>query len=409
MTEMLHLHGFDHQFVDYSGVTLDERYAVFYVSDVMDEEALTESGPFAGVLRYDLINHTTDFVSYGHKPYILNYSDAGRWIYYTYLSWEGRTAVLAIHQLDCRSMQAKEVYILRLTDELAESTEVSVISRMGLYGLNERYLLVSLPDLDPFSKKRNSGFTGYLLIDVELGQSFPVPERIGPNDRIVHLSYTSVFEQDHIEQLMIVTGRIGVSEKRAAWDYSQYDMLEGTAIQSVVIIPLEQFVQNVRNHLPIDETFIIDQCDPAHGYAGISRRESSLFLCKQHFSENSSELCTYGLKDRQMERRGLDECYDNIYIGEDLKKFGIRTSEPLDQIYDLDSGELLYTASDQYTMARMINSRCMRTRKFIAEQNGLLLQLIDIYTLQVIGTVTGRWASISYIPEAGVYLCSERI
>lgn len=108
-----------------------------------------------------------------------------------------------------------------------------------------------------------------------------------------------------------------------------------------------------------------------------------------------------------MDRRKLDECYDNIYIGEDLKKFGIRTSEPLDQIYDLDSGELLYTASDQYTMARMINSRCMRTRKFIAEQNGLLLQLIDIYTLQVLGTVTGRCTSVSYIPGAGVYLCSE--
>lgn len=405
MTEMLQLHGFENQFVDYSGVTLDGRYAVFYVSDAIYEEELTESGPFAGVLRYDLVNHTTDFVSYGHRSYILNYSDAGRWIYYAYLNWEGRTAVLAIHQLDCRSMQAKEVYVLRLTDELAESTEVSAISRMGLYGLNERYLLVSLPDLDPFSKKRNSGFTGYLLIDAELGQSFPVPERIGPNDRIVHLSYTSVFEQDHIEQLMIVTGRIGVSEKRAVWDYIKYDMLEGTATQTVVIIPLEQFVQNVRNHLPIDEAFIIDQCDPAHGYAGICQRESSLFLCKQNFSGNFSELCTYGLKDRQMERRRLNECYDNIYIGEDLKKFGIKTSEPLDQIYDLDCGELLYTASDQSTMARMINARCMRTRKFLTEQDTLLLQLIDIHTKQVIGTVTGRCASVSYIPEAKLYLC----
>lgn len=43
---MQHLHGFENQFVNYSGVTLDERYAVFYVSDVMDEEAVTESGPF---------------------------------------------------------------------------------------------------------------------------------------------------------------------------------------------------------------------------------------------------------------------------------------------------------------------------------------------------------------------------
>ncbi|WP_342481572.1 hypothetical protein NST07_11235 [Paenibacillus sp. FSL L8-0340] len=407
MTEMLHLHGFENQFVAYSGVTLDERYAVFYVSDAIYEEELTESGPFAGVLRYDLVNHTTEFVSYGHRSYILNHSDAGRWIYYAYLSWEGRTAVLAIHQLDCRSMHAKEVYILRLTDDLAENIEVSALKYTELYGLNQRYLLVAVRDLDPFSKKRNSGFTGYLLIDVELGQSFPVPERIGPNDRIVHLSYTSVFEQDHIEQLMLVTGRIGVSEKRAEWDYSQYDMPEGTAIQSVVMIPLEQFVQNIRNHLPIDETFIIDQCDPAHGYAGISRRGSSLFLCKQNFKENSSELCTYGLKDRQMERCGLEECYDTIYIGEDLNKFGIRTSEPLDQIYDLDSGELLYTASDQYTMVRMINAQCMLTRNFISEQETLLLQLIDIYTLQVIGAVTGRCASISYIPEAGVYLCSE--
>lgn len=407
MTDILHLQGFEHQFVNYSGVTLDKRYAVFYVSDAMDEDVVTESGPFAGVLRYDLVNHTTDFVCYGHKSYILNDSDAGRWIYYAYWSWEGRTAVFAIHQLDCLSMHTREVYSLKLTDDVAESTEVSAIRRTQLYGLDERYLLVGVPELDPYSKKRNSGFSGYLLIDVELGQSFPVPEWMGPNDRIVHLSTISVFEVDHIEQLMIVTGRIGISEKRAVWDHSKYDMSEGTATQSVVIIPLEQFVQNVRNNLPIDETYIIDQCDPAHGYAGISRRESSLVLCRQNFSENSSELYTYDLKNGQMEERRLDECYDNIYIGEDLKKFGIRTSEPLDRIYDLDSGELLYTASDPYTMARMINSRCLCTRKYIDEQNILLLQLVDIHTRHVIKTVTGPCATISFIPGAMVYVCCE--
>lgn len=407
MTEILYLHGFEHQFVDYSGITLDERYAVFYVSDAMDEEIVTESGPFAGVLRYDLVNHTTDFVSYGHKPYILNDSDAGRGIYYAFWSWEGRTAVFVIHQLDCLSMDTREVYVLRLTDELAARTEVSALKRTELYGLNQRYLLVAVPELDPFSRKHNSGFSGYLLIDIELGQSFPVPEKIGLNDRIVHLNHPSVFALDSIEQLMLVTGRIGVSEKRAVWDQGKYDVPEDTAIQSVVIIPLEQFVQQVRDHLPIDETSIIDQCDPAHGYAGISRREASLFLCRQKFSYDSSELCTYSLKDKQKKRRSLEACYDHIFIGDDLRKFGIRTSEPLDRIYDLDSGELLYTASDQATMVRMINTRCMLTRRFIPEQNSLMIQLIDIHTKHILSTVAGPCATISYIPDAEVYVGCE--
>ncbi|MHA6529677.1 hypothetical protein [Paenibacillus sp. BAC0078] len=405
MVHTRQIQGFVNQFVSYAGITIEDRYALFYVADVRVEEEITAAEPYtAGILRYDLVNGSQEFISYGPGSHIENVSSAKEWIYYADLKWEGQTAVYVLYQLDCRSMKTREVYTLRLTDDFAENKDVSPLRRAEFHGLGKRYVLVAVPEIDdPYYRKHNSGFSGYLLIDLELQQHFSVPDSIGPKDRIVHTSEVTVLEHGDTEQLMLVTGRIQAYEKREEWKHRKYDMIEGVATHSVVLIPLEAFVDRVKNNIPLDESFIIDQCDPTCGYAYTSRISGAVSLYKHHFDDDTSELCLYNPVTQELLRQRIEETYDRLYLTEDLQAFGIQNIGEQENLVNVSSGEILLTGETR-AMVRLVNGRYASTRKYLPDKDAFVFQLIDLYSKQAIHSIAGCYASYGYVAGADLHI-----
>ncbi|WP_019911954.1 hypothetical protein [Paenibacillus sp. HW567] len=405
MVRTRHIQGFVNQFVSYAGITIEDRYALFYVTDIRVGEELTAAEPYmAGVLRYDLVNGSQEFVSYGPGSYIENISSAKEWIYYVDLKWEEQTAVYVLYQLDCRSMKTQEVYTLRLTDDFAENMEQSALRRAEFHGLSKRYVLVAVPEIDDSScRKHNSGFSGYLLIDLELQEHFSVPDSIGPKDRVVHTSEVAVLEHEVEEQLVLVTGRIQAYEKREEWKRRKYDMIEGGATHSVVLIPLEAFVDRVKNNTPLDESFVIDQCDPTCGYAYISRISGAVSLYKHHFDEDTSELCLYNPVTQEMLRQRMEATYERLYLTENLRAFGIHNDGTQESIVNVSNGEILFTGEAR-AMVRLVNGRYASTRKYLPAKDAFLFELIDLHSKQAVHSIAGRYASYGYVAGADLHI-----
>ncbi|UQZ35969.1 hypothetical protein C2I18_22000 [Paenibacillus sp. PK3_47] len=91
-------------------------------------------------------------------------------------------------------------------------------------------------------------------------------------------------------------------------------MPQGTALQSIALIPLEAFICKVKNNISIDESFILDQCPPSCGYYGIFQRGSSLYWYKQFFKDDTSALFTYNVTDKHLQQVRIQETYDRIFL-----------------------------------------------------------------------------------------------
>ncbi|MFM9278228.1 hypothetical protein [Paenibacillus jiagnxiensis] len=405
MAKTQQIKGFENQFVNYSGLTIDDQYAIFYVISTEDEETMAALNIQDGILKYDFVNQTSQFFAYEQR---VNYYESRTFanddvVYYVFLEWENRDATFKIYQLDCHGMQSELVFKLTLQDSVAKSPDVSALRRTEFYGINRRYLIVGVPELDPFSKKQNSGFSHYLLIDIEGKKSYPIPEAIGNHDRIVHLSYIDVFEHEGREYLMIDTGRIGVSEKHELWERYGFEMIEGVKMQSVVVIPLDTFVSKVKNKQPIDQSYILSQCNQSSGLAHSSVRGSIIYVYKHHFLNNSSELLEYNLSTGQAQNHAYQETYDRLFTS-DRYLYGVKRSNR-NELIDLKSGEKLFSC-DPTTEIRWANETYIIVHEYQPEQGAMQLRLYNFQTKKLNNAVTGQYPSFNFIPSADLIIFS---
>ncbi|MNC18531.1 hypothetical protein D3C75_664330 [compost metagenome] len=111
----------------------------------------------------------------------------------------------------------------------------------------------------------------------------------------------------------------------------------------------------------------------------------------------------YNPTTREMQRTRIKGTYKRLYITEELRTYGILDHGVQEELLDADSGELLFTGEPN-AMVRVVSRGHALTRKFIPEQDTLLLQLLDLESRQATHSIYGRFATHSYLTGADLHI-----
>lgn len=377
MHNIKYINGYENQYVLYSGVTLDNQYAVFTVSRNYDEDFSFESGFQAGILKYDYLNETSEYFAYEPQVYLESKTSAQNSIYFAYITWVNELAEISIHRLDCRDMSARKVYSLQLEDIIAGDVKSGLWS-IQMFGISDRYLVVGIPKLPYPAKGDGSRYTHHLLIDIEQQTQTIIPDQLGYNDRLIYMDSIEVVNPNHGAQLVIRTSNTS-SE---------------IAFQSLAVIAFNTFIELVHTQQPIDESYIITQTDPLNGFIGLSLLNPGMVGAYKHcFPDHRSEVVLYDVDTKQRTEIKLRNRFEKMFI-EYPEVLGLKKTDSTHDLYDTSNGQRLFTTYMERTL-RFANSSYALTQKF---STGHVL-LHDIRNKAILAEYIGNCTSFHYIPE----------
>lgn len=402
MTEIQIIQDYENSRLIDTGV-YDENY-IYFFHELVDSSH--DNSTSYEVLKYDYVNKECISLLPFEKPvHGLHRSQGKKHIYYSNLEWNKNEAIINIYQIDCEVMRSKKVYTLSIVDMFAKSEKYSSIYRYELFGIDERYLLFGKPELNPSTKLNSSGFSEYILIDILDQKSYSVPEMIGLHDTILHLSYLSVFECLDQREIIIETGRIAPWEKKQLWTQKKANMSEGEKNQSVVVMPLDIFIDNIKKGEPIQESYIIQKIYEDSALIQLVIQGSNLKIYKGNFLDDNSEIITYSLiKQQKTECVLVNSIYYKLFFDQN-EIFGLKKVDNSDELYYLKSDKLIYS-SKSCTDIYWASQKYIITRQYLEKEDLISLKLIDLNTEKTIHEMIGNNPNFSYIPSADILLFS---
>lgn len=398
------IQGYEDQIVSYSGITIDDRFFFYYVSKKISADMEEHSGFQAGILRYDVLTDNSEFFSYSPSRYFESYIPGKTSIHSAELHWEQTQATFIIYKFACVEMSSSEVYRLNFTDSIANSSVTSRLWGLEMYSLNDQYLLLAIPELDPFSDKDNHGFEEYLLIDIVNQVSYSIPRSLGQNDSILNFSDLQVITFDEIDYLILHTGRMTLPEKQELWTRKGKLMQSSSAYQSRLVLPLEEFIHTVKERRNIKESYIIDQCDHSSAYVNTLVHASWVYVYKTNCINHTSELVQYHIPTQSKRSIPFIRTFDRIILkGEELVGILKNSSQKIEQMYDLAQGTELFTGlSDQ--VIKWVNKDMIIIQCFSKETGLRHLQIYDSSTQVLVYEIVGTVPTFHYMESQDLVL-----
>ncbi|MFB6367747.1 hypothetical protein ACFCP7_27675 [Paenibacillus elgii] len=333
---------------------------------------------YTGVLRYnhlqncfDLLNFTTDI----HKISRVN----GEHLNYTTLEKEGLGSRLKIHTINLNEivLLSREVHSFVINDHLPYVLNESQLSKVELLNWSERYIGMVIPnistsarsDLPAFYQKYGWVLFEIFLIDIEEKKIYKVPESIGSNDFTFRYDMDFSFKHNAKYYVALSTGRIGANEKERVWNGGHYPTNRIEDIQSLVVIPLDEFVELVKSDLPIASSYIIDQCSHEAAFSNIFFANGSVYSLKYNFPDFSSELLVYDLNDHQSVCHKLNDRYQFL-IPVEGKLYGTKNVQLIDVVqnnilHEFEAGSfIIYFDKNMAIFSKVITERLILVELF---------------------------------------------
>ncbi len=307
---------YKNRFFNYSGISLNDQFHFFHVSKDMSEENEKNNGSQAGILRYDDISRQHILTLYPSNIHFESYTPGKTVIHMASLEWNKRNATLSIYKFDCTTMKEMKVFTHSLIDNLAEDIETSSLWRIELYSLDDNYILIKLPDLDPFSKQKNYGFSECLLIDIENKKAHIVPPYLNEQDSLLNISHIERYTYLQNDFLIISTGRVSMKNKRESWEQREHQVYNTLNHQTRLIVPLNEFIDIVKQKTDFGCKYIVDECNFSKGYMNTVFFEGTVYFLKIDFSTSSSEIIQYELSTRKKQSLNFTLEFEKIMISE---------------------------------------------------------------------------------------------
>ncbi|MCL9660888.1 hypothetical protein L2089_09355 [Paenibacillus hunanensis] len=348
------LHIIDHypdRFLNYSGISFDDRFHFFHVSKDMNQEDELSADSQAGILRFDTVHQQHQFSSYSSCISFESYTPGKTTLHTASLQWMNHEATLIIYAFDCKTMRESEVYRHSFIDDIAEDTENSSLWRLELYSLDDQYVLIKVPELDPFSRNENYGFSECLLIDLNEQQAFTVPSYLSEYDSLLNLSHIERHMYDGIDFLLLSTGRVSLNNKRESWKQRKHDLYNTMSHQTRIIIPLQQWIAAIKEYQSLGDHFILDECDFSVGYVQHIQFNNQIFLLKTHFATGSSELIHYELSMQAKHSLHFTMELERVFINETYSiGIAVDQDQSTKKVYHLNSSVLPCSLKLEHTV-----------------------------------------------------------
>ncbi len=397
---MEHLHiieQYPDRLLNYSGISLDDRFYFFHVSKDENEENEAYSGSQAGILRWDIHGEKHTFAEYPANIDFESYTPGKTVIHIASLDWQDNQATLTISGIDCTTMQVTAMYHHHMTDHIAEDVESSALWRLELYSLDDNYVLIKIPDLDPFSTQPNYGFSECLLIDLPMHQAYTIPPYLNEYDSLLNLSHIERYAWNTYDFLIISTGRVSLSNKKSVWEQQENSSsFTTTSYQTQIVISLAKWIADIKrkNHIPAQA--IVDTCDSAQGYVHTLYYHNRIYFLKSHFATSSSEIMQYNLNSQQIDSLAFTLEFEKILMCQN-ELIGVvqDKNNVMKNIYALDSGALLDRISIDHQLVHYDNN--LQITRSIDQNGAHHLGCYDAHSSHLIQQIIGERVTLSIV------------
>ncbi|MNW31022.1 hypothetical protein D3C74_79260 [compost metagenome] len=362
-------------------------------------------GKLKGVLEYNIEKESNvGRINFNEEISIID-KNTGQNIFY-YISHQKTTdhITLYINQVCYETMSSKRVYKFTLLHNDINNLENLLMNRTELFGISERYFVFALPQFDSDKLDYNDS-NKYLLVDIIEEQIYKIPKMIGSNDSFDNLSYLNTFNIVDRSYVVITTGRISALEKKELWENHRSAMLPHSKVQSVAIIPLNTFTEEIKSNKCIDNQYIVQKYDADSALVQLEIINSKLYLYNENFSNTSSELLIFDLIDdrRKLETIEVQCLYRKIFNIGNRPLYGLIKVKEANELYDIHELSLLFH-SNKGTDVYWVYKNILITREYNSKESLVTLKVIDMNTQNVIAQQKGDIPGFDYVAESEALL-----
>jgi hypothetical protein len=370
----------------------NDNYTMYLVSRDINEDWNRQNGSYTGVIRYNHDSKPFEHLVFERGLEIISRVSTQNTLYFASIHWIERKATFTLHKLDCIQMQLSDVFSYEVEDKAHDDFSVSQLWSTEIHGLNERYVLASVPSIE--IPLEGGLLSHYILIDTHAQMSYRVPDTIGSLDSILRMEILYVFEHEQQQYITFKTGRINAEEKESIW--LKYKEKKPMAIQNIVVLNLPDFIYKVKEGISIDESYIIDCCHYTSGFSHYYVNGQRVISHKHHFPDNTSEIVFYNVVTKELIVKPLSMRFDYVMNTKE-KYYGVKQEEYRTELFDAISGELLFS-SGSHKNIQFGNDKWVITQEYKREIDKYHIQLHDLQKKEIIVDYQGSLYSFHYDP-----------
>lgn len=197
-----------------------------------------------------------------------------------------------------------------------------------LVGLNDRYCIIK-------SLISEGLFEKMILIDAVENKSYEIPKSIGNNDDISRIDEIVTISGN--EYFIVKTGATCDSEKYSKWKVQNKSGVfanYGDALENLILYDINEFVQNVKQELPMVEGKILETCDLHSGMRIIKCDEKKVIYSVQSFKNKTTYIKIFDLESQESKCITIEGLYDYMqYFNK--KIYGLIRDEQYADVYDV--------------------------------------------------------------------------
>ena len=298
---------------------------------------LNPLGWLPGIIKYDTVSKKIDYYRFPTNVRIVSHQGEQDTLYYALMNWERGTVLVHFKKLNCTDFSDFEITSIQLEYENEIEKSNSKLNSIGITGINERYAIVSIPQIN--HKYGLPIYSQIMLLDSNEKKHYVFKETLGNNDSMLRLEKIVVSEDGKF--LLLKTGNIGWFEKKDFWDIGRKDYFD--QLENLVLIDVESFIKYIKNGTQIPDSFIIDKCSFESAFTNICVINGTLKYQRVSFTDNTTEFISYDINSKQTKKINIYGIYERIYnINESI--FAVTTDENSKNIIDVKNSKCIYSA-----------------------------------------------------------------
>ncbi|MCX8130549.1 MAG: hypothetical protein N3I35_10665 [Clostridia bacterium] len=296
------------------------------------------SGWIPGIIKHNSITKLTDYHKFETNIRNASYKNTKDTMYYVISKQKYDTVCLQFKKVNCFDFSEENIFSLEFNISKMHETQYSLLKHVDIHGINSRYSLVRIPQID--HKYGLPQYSQILLLDSIDKNHFIVPGKLGIDDTMLRLDRIEVSDDGTF--LLIKTGNICWFEKKDFWEIGRKDYYD--QLESLLLIDIESFVHHIKNGTEIPGSFIIDKCGFESAFTNFEIIDKELKYQKVNFRDNITELLTHAIISKQTTKINIECIYENI-IQFDSKIFVISKDGSNKKIIDVINNKCIFSTS----------------------------------------------------------------
>ncbi|MFD2370105.1 hypothetical protein ACFSO0_09090 [Brevibacillus sp. GCM10020057] len=338
MIRVVHVRGFENDSIVPSMLSLEDRI-VFLVRKNMQNEEMH----FDKIVKYHVLSNEFAEWSFTKPVGIVSNHDSGKHVmYYASTEWKNHEVNIEFYNFDCDTFKNTFVCSINMEDKSGSHIGDSDITNTELYGIDERFCIVALPNVSDDSNA--SIFSQVLLLDSAEKRLYQIPNILGNNDLFCRLDQLYIQKYNGETCLYLKTGRCTVSEKRRAYRVRNKNSLDKSldGNESIICIEINKFISMVKREIPIGIDSILDSCKSESAFS-MMNANGRIFYGRYNFAHNNTEIME--IASGQIHRKHTVKGVENRVVQSDGRYFLMNEHEGKQVLLDLESEKTIFITS----------------------------------------------------------------